>query len=94
MRSRIARGRADLFDHLATLRWASAACAGDPARGAASLGSIWPVALALDGVSLGDTWRHPAIVRNDETDGLMPFHKLSQWLSYSLVEPLQAAASR
>ena len=53
------------------------------------MGSIWPGRIALDGVSLGDTWRHPAIVRNDETNGLMPFHKLSQWLSYSLVEPLQ-----
>ena len=25
------------------------------------------------------------------TSGLVPFHKLSQWLSYSLVEPLQRA---
>ena len=50
---------------------------------------IWPGRISLDGVSLGDTWRHPAIRRNDETNGLIPFHKLSQWLTYSLVEPLQ-----
>ena len=53
------------------------------------LGSIWPGRISLDGISLGDTWRHPAIGRNDETNGLIPFHKLSQWLTYSLVEPLQ-----
>ena len=40
---------------------------------------------------LGDCWRHPAIKRDDATDGLVPLHKLSQWLSYSLIEPLQEA---
>ena len=28
---------------------------------------------------------------DDATDGLVPFHKLSQWLAYSLIEPLQEA---
>ena len=55
------------------------------------LGPIWPGRLQLDGVSLGDCWRHPAIRRSDATDGLMPLHKLSQWLAYSLIEPLQTA---
>jgi hypothetical protein len=55
------------------------------------LGSIWQDRLTLGGVPLGDTWRHRAIKRADETDGLMPLHKLSQWLSYSLIEPLQQA---
>jgi hypothetical protein len=27
---------------------------------------------------------------DDATSGLMPLHKLSQWLTYSLLEPLQA----
>lgn len=27
----------------------------------------------------------------DATNGLMPIHKLSQWLSFSLIEPLQQA---
>ncbi|MBS0521432.1 MAG: URC4/urg3 family protein [Proteobacteria bacterium] len=49
-----------------------------------NLSSIWPSRLSLDGQPLGDVWRHPAI-------GLVPFHKLSQWMSYSLVEPLQGA---
>ena len=53
------------------------------------LGAIWPSRLSLGAVPLGDTWRHPAIKRTDPTDGFMPLHKLSQWLSYSLIEPLQ-----
>lgn len=55
------------------------------------LGPIWPGRIALGGISLGDTWKHPAIKRADATDGLVPFHKLSQWLSYSLIEPLRDA---
>jgi len=55
------------------------------------LGPIWPSRLTLGGVPLGDTWRHPAIKRDDATNGLVPIHKLSQWLAYSLIEPLEAA---
>ena len=55
------------------------------------LGGIWPSRIALGGVPLGDCWRHPALKRADATDGLVPIHKLSQWLAYSLIEPLQAA---
>lgn len=54
-------------------------------------GPIWPSRLALAGVPLGDCWRHPAIKADDATAGLVPLHKLSQWLSYSLIEPLQRA---
>lgn len=56
-----------------------------------ALGPIWPGRIELDGVNLGDTWRHPAVVTGDATSGLVCFHKLSQWLSYSLIEPLQEA---
>ncbi len=52
------------------------------------LGTIWPGRPVLGGFPLGDTWRHPAIRRDDATDTLVPLHKLSQWLAYSLVEPL------
>ena len=45
------------------------------------LGPIWP------GRPLGDCGRHRAV----PGDGLVPFHKLSQWLAYSLVEPLHEA---
>jgi len=56
-----------------------------------ALGPIWPGRLSLGGVPLGDCWPHPAIRRDDATNGLMPIHKLSQWLSYSLIEPLEAS---
>lgn len=49
-----------------------------------ALGSIWPGRETLAGRPLGDVWRHSQF-------GLVPFHKLSQWLSYSLLEPLEAA---
>jgi hypothetical protein len=51
-----------------------------------ALGPIWPGRIELDGVSLGDCWRHPGT-----DDGLVPFHKLSQWLTYSMLEPLEEA---
>jgi hypothetical protein len=56
-----------------------------------ALGPIWAGRLEVDGVPLGDCWRHSAIRRDDASDGLVPLHKLSQWLSYSLIEPLQEA---
>ncbi|HEX7760767.1 MAG TPA: DUF1688 family protein [Caulobacteraceae bacterium] len=55
-----------------------------------ALGPIWPSRLSLGGLPLGDCWRHPALKRDDATDGLVPLHKLSQWMSYSLIEPLMA----
>jgi hypothetical protein len=81
-----------LFDHLAALA--------DHRRIEAAtilrellihLGPIWPSRITLGGVALGDCWRHPAIRRDDPTDQLVPFHKLSQWLAYSLIEPLEEA---
>jgi len=54
-------------------------------------GPIWPSRLSLGGVPLGDCWRHPAMVTDDATSELLPLHKLSQWLAYSLIEPLQQA---
>jgi Protein of unknown function (DUF1688) len=55
------------------------------------LSTIWPSALIVDGCPVGDAGRHPAVRTGDNTDGIVPFHKLSQWLSYSLIEPLEAA---
>jgi hypothetical protein len=48
------------------------------------LGPIWPGRESLAGVSLGDVWKHSQY-------GLIAFHKLSQWMTYSLVEPLVEA---
>src|SRR5262245_20940802 len=55
------------------------------------LSSIWPSALMVEGRPIGDAGRHPAVRTGDDTDGIVPFHKLSQWLAYSLFEPLEAA---
>lgn len=53
-------------------------------------GDIWPSRESRDGYSLGDCWSYPLL--NDDKnslDNFVPFHKLSQWLSYSLIEPLE-----
>lgn len=55
------------------------------------LAPIWPAGLTVDGVALGDAGRHPAAVAPDRSNGIVPFHKLSQWLTYSLLEPFEAA---
>lgn len=56
-----------------------------------ALGPIWPGRIELAGVNLGDVGRHPAARSDDLTDSLVPLHKLSQWLAYSLIEPLEDA---
>lgn len=56
-----------------------------------TLGGIWSGRRVLDGVALGDTWHHAAVAVPGPTRGLVPFHKLSQWLCYSLIEPLEEA---
>lgn len=52
-----------------------------------SCSAIWPSGSSLEGVPLGDCWRHPAVRGEGLSDGWVPFHKLSQWLTYSLLEP-------
>ena len=48
------------------------------------LGPIWPKRLSAGGKNLGDVWKHSKA-------GLVPFHKLSQWMTYSLIEPIVEA---
>ncbi len=59
---------------------------------------IWQTGSVLHGVPLGDVWPHrwaggedPMAGRHGTTAGWVPFHKLSQWLSYSLLEPFEWA---
>jgi hypothetical protein len=81
-----------LFDHLANQAQDGRLPA--PAVLAAVLegfAEIWLGRIELAGVNLGDVGRHPAAGGDDLTAGLVPFHKLSQWLAYSLVEPLEEA---
>jgi hypothetical protein len=47
-----------------------------------ALGPIWPGRESIAGINLGDVWLHPRV-------GRVPFHKLSQWLTYSLCEALE-----
>ena len=53
----------------------------------ASLSGIWLADNAIGDQRLGDCWPHPAVPGPGLTAGWMPFHKLSQWLTYSLLEP-------
>ena len=49
------------------------------------LGPIWPGRLSSNGTHLGDIWKH------EKTGELVAFHKLSQWMTYSLIEPIEQA---
>jgi hypothetical protein len=49
------------------------------------LARIWPGRVEVAGENMGDCWPHPAL--GEGVRSLVPFHKLSQWLTYSLVEP-------
>jgi len=79
-----------LFDHLAKEasggKLAASAILAAVLRG---FGPIWPGRIVLAGRNLGDVWRHSAARADDASAGLVPFHKLSQWLTYSLIEPIQ-----
>ncbi|GAC1389382.1 MAG: URC4/urg3 family protein [Variovorax sp.] len=52
-----------------------------------TLSGIWPADNSIGGIALGDCWRHSAVRGDGASDGWVPFHKLSQWLTYSLLEP-------
>jgi hypothetical protein len=52
---------------------------------------IWPRGQSLGGVPLGDAWRHELAGGEGPSAGWVPFHKLSQWLAYSLLEPFEWA---
>jgi hypothetical protein len=57
----------------------------------ASLSGIWLAANSIGRQALGDCWRHDAVPGPGLTRGWVPFHKLSQWLTYSLLEPFEWA---
>ncbi|MEV3905152.1 URC4/urg3 family protein [Mycobacterium sp. NPDC050551] len=56
-----------------------------------TMAPIWPADNAIGDQRLGDCWRHDAVPGPGLTAGWMPFHKLSQWLTYSLLEPFEWA---
>lgn len=59
-----------------------------------TLSAIWPAQNAIGELPLGDCWPHPALAGEGLTAGWMPFHKLSQWLTYSLLEPFEWSGVR
>jgi Protein of unknown function (DUF1688) len=85
-----------LYDHLLAVAAGGALPAARVLRAVLdAFSSIWLTGSVLHGVPLGDVWPHPWAGGESElsgsrgtTDGWVPFHKLSQWLSYSLLEPL------
>lgn len=54
-------------------------------------GPIWPGRLTAGGRNLGDVWHYPKLGGSRPSDSLVPFHKLSQWMTYSLIEPIEEA---
>ena len=52
---------------------------------------IWPSGQRFHGQPVGDVWPHPDAGGSGPSAGLVPFHKLSQWLAYSLLEPFEWA---
>lgn len=55
------------------------------------LTSIWPAGrLTVDGESIGDAWSLDTITSEDGlSPGIVTFHKLTQWLCYSLLVPME-----
>ena len=75
-----------LFDALTTPAGSVDAC-DILARLLNSLSAIWPRDNVIGTHRLGDCWRHDAVPGPGLTAGWLPLHKLSQWLTYSLIEP-------
>ncbi|MDH3420056.1 MAG: URC4/urg3 family protein, partial [Gammaproteobacteria bacterium] len=50
------------------------------------LSSMWPKRITVSGVNLGDAWWYSP--PNERHRVAVPFHKLSQWLTYSIAETL------
>lgn len=55
-----------------------------------NFGSIWPSRIQLGDTNLGDVWHYTGFGEAN-VENLVCFHKLSQWLTYSLVEPMVEA---
>jgi hypothetical protein len=78
----------ELFDRLLPQHGPATIAAHDIlSRLLVSLSGIWLADNAIGDQPLGDCWNHPAVPGSGLTNGWMPFHKLSQWLTYSLLEP-------
>lgn len=53
------------------------------------LSPLWPTQnIVVEGHNLFDCWRHPLLPQEAPYCGIIPFHKLTLWLTYSLIEPV------
>lgn len=56
------------------------------------LSPIWPPSRTqIDGVSIGDAWECPDLPQSppaQQWESIIPFHKLTQWLCYSIMVPM------
>ncbi|CAI5737578.1 unnamed protein product [Peronospora destructor] len=56
------------------------------------LQDIWPESRTrIGGQNMGDVWELSYLPEHEKAGKFVSFHKLSQWLTYSLMEPLQDA---
>ncbi len=60
-----------------------------------TLSPIWPSGSQVQGLAAGDVWPHRWAgadlgggAQDRTTEGWVPFHQLSQWMAYSLLDPL------
>lgn len=56
-------------------------------------GPIWPGRLTAGSNNLGDIWKHSKLAK-EEVPSLVAFHKLSQWMTYSLIEPILESGAK
>lgn len=54
---------------------------------------VWPASRAvLGGIPLGDVWPCTALKTEGQAEGddLVPFHKLTQWMTYSVIDAIES----
>ncbi len=80
----------DLADHLIATSTAEVSATHILSTILRLLGSVWPQRIVVSGVNLGDAWWYSP--PNGKSETVVPFHKLSQWLTYSIAETLLRGA--
>lgn len=49
---------------------------------------LWGSGVKIAGRQMGDVWKHSKVGGAGDTRGIVPIHRVAQWMVYSLVEPL------
>ena len=82
----------NLYDHLCEKYPGRSLPAGELLRTVLRFfNAMWPDGMIQDGIHLGDCGKYDLPGNTTSNENIVPFHKLSQWLTYSLLEPLQWA---